>query len=145
MKPVYQTRRNGANGNCFEACVASILELSLDQVVDLASAHEHGDWLQTFMDWCTIHGLYYVETSPVKFKTQQAGKRKDGETAFGDCYHIITGISPRGNYKHAVVGRNGKTVHDPFGPDAEPMMERCSFGFIVLSHPSRKLQDEEAQ
>lgn len=37
-------------------------------------------------------------------------------------YHVVVGPSPRGAYNHAVVGLNGKIVHDPH-PDGGGLLD----------------------
>jgi hypothetical protein len=43
MKPVFQTRYGEGRGNCFQAALASILDLELEEVPDFVSAYRD-DW-----------------------------------------------------------------------------------------------------
>jgi hypothetical protein len=47
MKPVFQTRYDPPNGNCMAACVASILELPLDDVdIDVSAIRQVSELVQ---------------------------------------------------------------------------------------------------
>lgn len=107
MIKVYQDKF-GMYGNCLSACVASILELPLRDVPWFADPSEKGksDWYHSLRDFCLKHGF-----EPVYHYIQRE-KMDEGITYPLDRYHMISGISPRG-YSHAVVGFNGKIVHDP--------------------------------
>ncbi len=96
MKPVDQTVMKPPNGNCVAACVASILELPLDEVPNFIEADEFWDDLN---GWLAKRGLYIIVVPA------------DGRVPRG--YHIIDGRSKSGPWNHVVVGYEGKMVHDP--------------------------------
>lgn len=56
MKPVFQDKFGEKDGNCLQACVASIMEVPLESVPHfclLAEGEgESRDWFQIFSDWC---------------------------------------------------------------------------------------------
>jgi hypothetical protein len=128
MIPVDQTRLNspGANrpeeppGNCFSACIASILELRLSEVPDelefwTPRAHPRHSWVlyeQRMNSWLRDRGLIML-ISPY------AGCRYFGANESLDLYCVISGSSPRyPDWKHAVVGnirggQEARIVHDP--------------------------------
>jgi hypothetical protein len=92
MVPVTQTRV-GDRGNCFAACLASILEEPLPEF-GLTSDPDY----DTNVDaWLAARGLRYTQ---VPSDVKPMG------------WTTIEGISPRGGM-HAVVGLNGKIVWDP--------------------------------
>lgn len=95
MKPVDQTIMTPPKGNCVAACIASILELPLDEVPNFI-------WRDTFWedlnDWLAKRGLYLVGI-PTDWVVRG--------------YHIIDGKSKSGPWNHVVVGLDGKMVHDP--------------------------------
>lgn len=100
MKPVDQTRFGVPEGNCFAACVASLLELPLEQVPHFP---DHGaDWYSAFRDWLRARRLY-----PVCFEVKRP---EDGRP---DGMHILSGKSPRGEFLHSVVAKGAYIVHDP--------------------------------
>lgn len=56
MKPVEQTKI-GMEGNCFSACVASILELPIEQVPEYTE--EAGGWFFRWQAWLKERGLRF--------------------------------------------------------------------------------------
>lgn len=114
MKPVDQTVFAPGKGNCFSACVASILEVGTDEVpffmVDAA-------WKDLFLDWCGERRLV------VDFSS--------GFPAPLGEFYIANGISPRGDTRgHSVVMRDGHVVHDPH-PDRTGLAGK-PWGWITL-------------
>jgi len=109
MIPVYQTMTvaNDGQGNCFNACIASILELPLSQV---ASIHPKSEpYWSAWGEWLAERGLKFSFFSPAH---PPRG------------YSIVTGKSsrkyPEDHNKagklidHGCVAFNGEMVHDPF-------------------------------
>lgn len=128
MIPVNQTiygdGENGASvGNCWQACVASLLEMPLEEVPHFVLL---SDWYEST--------CYFVR----KFTNLSFGCFKPNfpHTESGG-YVIGTGLSPRGNFLHAVIldGVTGEIVHDPHHTHvglAGPVNE--IFGFIVIDN-----------
>jgi hypothetical protein len=115
MKPVDQTRFGVPEGNCFPACVATILHLSIE---DVPSFCAKGDgWFQDFQDWLRRHGLYAVML-----------KHEDGWSP--DGFYILSGKSPRGDFLHAVVAQGADIVHDPH-PSRAGLVDRQDCALIV--------------
>lgn len=119
MKPVDQTRfaielpLSEAPGNCWPACIASILEVPLAEVPDEADFWKPGmnhrqSWRLYYpavTKWLRDRGYLIVEV-----------RMKDvcyaGEV--WDVPSIISGPSPRNSeVNHAVVGCGNAIVHDP--------------------------------
>lgn len=111
MKPVTQSR-TGSNGRCFPACLASILELPENEVPDLDNTDK--PQVDKFL---AKHGFEYQRV-PADIKP--AG------------HHVIEGISPRGG-AHAVVGLNGRLVHDPHPQDGtgRGLVQVDSYGLLL--------------
>lgn len=111
MIPVYQTRTvaNDGAGNCFNACVASILERPLRDVCDVLPDFE-GDYWGQWREWLATLGL------EINFVPLNQGPPKG--------FAIATGLGgrtyPDDHAKagqpimHAAVVFNGEPVHDPF-------------------------------
>jgi hypothetical protein len=55
-------------------------------------------------------------------------------------YHIINGLSPRGDFYHSVVGQAGKMVHDPH-PSGDGLRSRESFTVFVCDYSSLPVQE----
>lgn len=122
MKPVDQTRFSSegadaklaeAPGNCWGACIASILEVPLSEVPDEATTWQVGmthrqSWRlfqPRVFEWLRHRGFTLV-TVPVKSVFF--------EGSVFDPYCILSGPSPRiPSLHHAVVGQGTKIVHDP--------------------------------
>jgi len=103
MKPVFQTRF-GEDGNCFEACIASILEISLEEVPDLKEFKDSEAWSKAVNSWLKTRGLQYIELD--------FHESDDMLWEYVDSYHLIIGKTGHDLF-HSVVGHNGKVVFDP--------------------------------
>jgi len=109
MKPVMQTItvdqitgywdfvKRSVPGNCFQACVASIMEMPIEAVPHFML---FDPWVDAFYAWMKQMG-YQVDFTV------------DADEVPKDTFYILSGRSPRGNFDHAVVAFNGETVHDP--------------------------------
>ncbi|QIN79619.1 hypothetical protein GBA65_15035 [Rubrobacter marinus] len=115
MIPVAQTRSGGPDapreeaGNCYAACVASILELALEDVPDVAPNDNGEDgWNEAWGGWFRERGL-----------TTYNLVRGEGDDRPFEGYTIGTVPSRNGPYEHAVVCRDGEVVWDPNPANAE--------------------------
>jgi hypothetical protein len=85
----------GRLGNCLQACVASVLDLELEEVPHFV---EFDDWWSIFWDFLHDQGCTVTRVSGLAEKGTGIGN----------------GPSPRGlQYAHAVVVQDGKIVWDP--------------------------------
>ena len=106
MTPTNQTIV-GHQGNCFVACIASILDLHIDDVPDLNAFESGGEWVGVLNGWLATMGLVYMECTVPSQDADEFFENKD-------FYHVIIGPTSRGgDLFHAVVGRKGKMVFDP--------------------------------
>lgn len=97
MIPVNQTKlhnpEKGINGNCFRACIASILEVDIDS---LPIFEDYFDlWPDVFVAWCNANRIDFCFTANPP-----------------NGYSIITGTSIRG-VLHCCIAFDGVVVHDP--------------------------------
>jgi hypothetical protein len=109
--PVYQTMTvaNDGEGNCFNACIASILELPLRDVAQIHPKFD-GDYWGAWEDWFAERDLFLthrgLRNGPPKGFSIANGRSSrtypDGHKQAGERIH------------HAVVVFNGEIVHDPF-------------------------------
>ena len=124
MKPVYQSRI-GKRGRCFNAALASILEIPEASVPDFDRPIGTDYW-KNVASFLAKHGLKYsrvpLDTPPVGWGT-------------------IEGISPRGG-NHACVSFNGELVHDPHKPDGtgNGLVEPKYYGLLT---PLRKKAEDD--
>ena len=132
MRPVDQTRFGAPDGNCMEACVASILELELGGVPDLAVSGD--DWHDTLADFLARFDLEPLELDA----------RKTRGIWVPTGFHIISGKSPRGNFLHAVVGLGGKMVHDPH-PNREGLAKEEQWIVFVVRFLSDTLNPAKVE
>lgn len=136
MKPVHQNRFGKIEGNCFEACIASLLECSIKEIPILNDNHSEFNhvtkpWSKKLVDFLDIKGLCFVEMT-------FTGGKEIGYWLFHSGYSIITGKSPReGNILHCVVAYQGKMVHDPH-PDNTGLEDIQMIGFLCLKCDTTK-------
>jgi hypothetical protein len=95
VTPVYQTKSGPEVGNCYQASVASLLGLPLNDVPDFGQ-----------------------EDDPERSYTTFVGKRgfivlKPPTTLKPNCYYLAFGPSVVTGRPHVVVYRAGKLSHDP--------------------------------
>lgn len=57
FRPVLQTRNGVPAGNCFSACVASILGLTIDDVPDYQCDYSDDQWWDKWEAWFAARGL----------------------------------------------------------------------------------------
>jgi len=95
VRPVDQTKYGRHDGNCFSACLASILELSIDEVPLFL-----GPYWDDFLPWLAERRL-----------AASLYRRND---YIPPGYSIAGGVSKRfGDRMHACVAYAGVVVHDP--------------------------------
>jgi len=101
VKPIHQTKFGRVDSNCLAACLASIFEVHIDSIPDFGMAPSWYDEFEAYME--RTFGLQPVDMNVSVL---------EGWTPKG--YYLVAGKSPRGNYDHSIVARDGKLVHDPF-------------------------------
>jgi len=117
MIQIKQTRF-ADKGNCYQACLASLLELPLEQVPDFCNEFR-STWLMEVQIW--LGGLYdlgLLHVAPA-----------DTQVIPPNTYHIITGMSDRGRM-HSVIGKDRKMVFDPH-PNGTGLIKVEVFEFLV--------------
>lgn len=123
MKPVIQTKFGDKKGNCFSACIASILELRIEQVPNFCV--DYGEnWVKETDKWLrenwnlTLLGF--------------VSKGRAGIYSLPAIYHLVSGQSERG-INHSCVAFQGKIVHDPH-PDQTGIKEIEEWDFLIPTH-----------
>lgn len=109
MKPVDQTVSSHINGNCLEACVASILEVPLSDVPDV---NGNPDWLDVMATFLAARGYAFL------YAPHWPGMRPRG-------YHIAS------DRYHATVALDGRIVHCPHHSRAGVRME-IEYWYLVV-------------
>jgi hypothetical protein len=129
MKPVDQTTFGFPGGNCFSACVATILNLPLDCVPYFMTGD---DWWQRFSDWADDQGILPVYIPDYPPPDDMLGR--------GDVYaqYLLGGQSPRRpddpTMLHSVVAEGTEIVHDPH-PSRAGLLTRQDCIFLVRFPP----------
>ena len=118
MKPVDQTKMTALDytihGNCLAACLASLLEMSLNEVPVLEDAGDQ--WADLLWDFLQSHGYelqgsFYPRSPDIQAWWPQLEQRSRGVAGF----YIAGGKSHRTHVKrgHAVLYQKAMMVHDP--------------------------------
>jgi hypothetical protein len=133
MIPIDQTKVGPVEGNCWAACIASILELPIEEVPNFVVEYE-GEYLKKTEEW--INGLVktrlWLKGHELGLVTVHCGNSPLG--CIGTTYWIGVGKSPRGP-DHAVVYHGEDLVHDPH-PDKTGLEGiPWSGSFFVLRNP----------
>lgn len=120
MTPVQQDKFGEGEGNCFAACVATLLDLPLAEVPNFCIAAPPRNWWAEFQDWLRDRGCYAVEVRT---------KGLIVALPYFPVHVVLSGRSPRGDFDHSVVGVAAecggfKMCHDPHpsgaGIEGEP-------------------------
>lgn len=117
MKPIAQNIFGPMIGNCYTACVASVLEIPLEDVPNwallLAEDYMPEAWNKAINSWTRERGFYILTTTaPEDPENDFVAK---GEILQG-IHHLIGGKARADDgslVNHSVVGLNGKIVWDP--------------------------------
>lgn len=107
MKLVDQTTFGEKEGNCFSACVATILEMPIDDVPFFMIPE---GWWEFLLDWLKSLGYYALNFQLEEFEDEY---REAFMEQLGPGLGIMGGKSPRGDFDHAVVSNGYGMVHDP--------------------------------
>lgn len=119
MTPVMQTRFGRGEGNCLNACVASVLDLPLGE----GGVPEGNKELRVWLAGRDL-GIVWVEGQNGRF----------GAVTVAGCgaYYLAAGTSPRDpEVDHAIVMCDGREVHDPHPERRFVAGHLKQLGFIV--------------
>ena len=123
MRETEQTIFEKGKGNCFAACVASILEVPVSEVIHFPDG-ECAEWRDIVNDWLFARGLFFLDIS-------LPGDMRDSVVKYWG-HHIIMGESPRdGDVMHAVVGYKGDIVFDPHPSRDGLNGNDWTYGFLI--------------
>jgi len=105
MKSVYQTIFGDGRGNCFAACIASILELPIEVVPNFCANYKEREWFIELNKWIRRYGVgvTYFSDGPATLELISE--------LWPDAYSIVGGPTLRG--PHAVVYQGARMIHDP--------------------------------
>lgn len=126
MKPIDQTKFGSPEGNCFAACLASILEIPLEEFPVVSKTKQY--WIDKFNRFLEPYGIFLLLIQ---------GKYSDNEHYFppDGLVCVASGMGPRG-LQHSVVWYKNKVLHDPH-PSREGLVERpVDYAFIIPYDPA---------
>jgi hypothetical protein len=63
MNPVNQTRFGNGSGNCFAACVASILEIPIEEIDPLILPANGSNWIDGLQSYLSERGMFLLHVS----------------------------------------------------------------------------------
>jgi hypothetical protein len=110
MRPVYQTKLPPQHkvGNCLAAVVASLLDLSIDEVPNFEVMGKSDLWKQVLAVWFYEYG-FYLESDRLIGRHHVYNKPfpRDYENVVYICYGEAM------DAPHVVIMANGRLVHDP--------------------------------
>lgn len=119
MLPVKQTVLHNppeSIGNCFPAVIASILEVSIDEVLPVEKMFNEADWNVRLFCWLKDRGWLWRGAPEFDLFYAQ-GKCPDYLKLewVRDVPYIVTGKTLRfeGKVNHVCIYVNGEMVHDP--------------------------------
>ena len=144
MKPIKQTKFGPVEGNCFAACIASLLELPIEEV-NIGPA-DAPNWLENLQAYLKPKNLFFLEVRidvAVKYPLYE----------MNGIYCVMSGRSPRTfeghkDVNHCVVGRIDSNsqdgfvvysyIHDPH-PDKTFLKPDTlwGLGFLIALDPSK--------
>lgn len=118
MNEIKQTKF-GKEGNCLEACIASLLEIDINSI----PCYKEKNWNVLLNEWLIKnHNCYLL---PLDAKECLISFRK----IMKNTIYIASGNSPR-NMFHAVLYKNNKMIFDPH-PSNEGIEKIECIDFIV--------------
>lgn len=123
----------GDDGNCLQACTATMLQVALADVPHFCKYYRGSDWLGPMQEWCAAH----YKMVPVCLMHNDGTERL---MALGG-YSIASGKSPRYDsvkgILHACVYKGDQLYHDPH-PDRAGLVEITDVIVFVPIDPARR-------
>ena len=133
MKPVFQTLYGKPNGNCFQACVASLLEVTLDDLPHFC--RDFGtNWMAETNRWLNDHYGVCLLSAPYDELTKWW-------VGMQGAWCILNGKNPLG-IQHSVVGQvrcdeagwqDLVVVHNPNDNPDRHIVKVASVDFLILA------------
>lgn len=145
MIKVFQTRFGGKDaptekqGNCFRACVATILQMPLEEAFDCIGVQDdRQEWLTEFNKWLEKYGLgcIWLESS----KENPAICTAFVGLHIAECMSTTLYCGTR----HVVVVRDGLLFHDP-NPNATKQGEMQGIYIFVPLEAHRLVRTKNAE
>lgn len=133
MKPVFQTLYGPGEGNCFQACVASLLEVAMDDLPHFCRDFK-GDWLGQTNGWLNERfGVCLFDVPYVDWARWCVGMQ--------GAYCIASGPNTQG-VQHSVIGQVRQSedgvqdvvmVHNPNAKPNSHVVDVTHLAFLILA------------
>lgn len=135
MVPIVQTKFGLPGGNCMQACIASLLEIPLEEAPDVCNTTPEGEsWLEALQEWLGPQGMGYAFQKMSKsidivipglclLGVVHTGHRPE-QTAAGMCHVVVGRCTPLPKQVRFDV------VHDPL-PEPSEITEILDILWIV--------------
>lgn len=130
MKPITQTIFGEGKGNCFAACVASVLEAPLEDVPNFCADHAPDEWWGEFTRWLDRFGMTALRFPYDGDEQVWADAMVE---LLPDTFVLAGGPTPRG--PHCVIYCNGHMVHDPH-PSRSGLQRITAYEVFVSRDPA---------
>lgn len=135
MKPIQQTIFEPPHGNCLQACVASLLEVPLEEIPNFTDwmnwdDYDDNSWWTKYEDFMEQFGLQPIGIDP------NGNWKPRG-------WHMIVGKSPRHDCDHVIVAYNGEPEHDPYPGGNCELQSKAAYEFFVVVNPCQGRLNEE--
>ena len=131
MKPVFQTIRGKVKGNCFAACMASILEMPLEAMPEYLDLPDQSRWLAVWREFLKPLGLGIAWFH----------HREGSECIPPRGYSIAAMRAPlddAADNTHAVVCLDGLIEHDPLTGKETPLNQFVHWYVITTLNPAER-------
>lgn len=140
MKEVYQDKFGVDDGNCFQACIASIFEIPISTIPHFCQEYPYSDeWYREFNKWLDQFGYCTMNFQPGKDENKKAWI----EWLEISNFYAVAGVSSTlsANVEHAVVIKGTDIVHDPMGKNRPKFTfdDIIDIQVILVKDPSRAL------
>lgn len=135
MKPVEQTILTPPLGNCFAACIASILEVPIEDVPwprrdETKDADTWCGYMNRVNDFLEQFNVYVVDMA---LETQLQNEDRIPWRPRG--YVILNAKSQRGDSLHSVVMKDGEVVWDPHPSRGDGIGEWVGYTAFISLNP----------
>lgn len=145
MIPVFQDNTTPGKGNCYSACLASLLELPLASVPNFRAEFPAQEFNERIQEFLARYGLFVLRI------LMRDADDEPIDHPFIPCVPegalcIAGGKSPRGSHGHAVVGQiasgcNFELLHDPNREAAVKGVETLwTLDFLVPLNPAQSIK-----
>lgn len=144
-RKVMQTKFGGPDspedeiGDCWAACLATMLGCELGTVPEALRLETDDDKRQqTYRDFLGQYNLRPVAWNFDKYTDEMMESFWE---SLGDVLTHVTGKSPRGDFNHGVVYKNGKLFHDPH-PSGDGVLDVAFIEFWLPIDPIKQNYSE---